>query len=292
MLVCFFSGKSQPYLDSTAIWKEFAGFSIMAYYHHMHYDIYFSGDTILGSLKYYKCKKTGTDSVFYNNIFQYVGLIGDSSFAIREDTNTKKYYCRFYSQNIDDLLYDFNLNLGDTIPSNMYGIKGCFSQPVILTCLDTVVLGNQPKRRFFIGNTKYFFIEGIGSNTGLLGMLCGMMESGSCLEVFYKNSDSLVVNGCFASNPCIITNASADNANFKLQIFPNPFTTSATLSILNTPASNLKFELLDIFGRQVKQFAIKNPQTEITRDNLPSGIYFYRVSSADGIIGAGKVVVE
>ena len=88
----------------------------------------------------------------------------------------------------------------------------------------------------------------------------------------------------------------------QINIFPNPFTTSTTLEIKSqfiNPKSPIIFEMYDIFGRKIKQQEIKNSKAEIPRGNLPSGIYFYKVSNLlsfgggwGEVIGTGKLVVE
>ena len=62
-------------------------------------------------------------------------------------------------------------------------------------------------------------------------------------------------------------------------IYPNPFSNSTTLQITNDslPLTNLFFEMHDVLGRKVKQLFITSPLSEIKRDDLPSGVYFYQI---------------
>jgi len=76
-----------------------------------------------------------------------------------------------------------------------------------------------------------------------------------------------------------------------VQIFPNPFSSSATLQ----PGKNFKDATLVVyncFGEEVKQ--IKNINGEsmvLRRDNLPEGMYFVRVIENNKIMVTGKLVI-
>jgi len=82
--------------------------------------------------------------------------------------------------------------------------------------------------------------------------------------------------------------------NFQLKVYPNPFNKTTTFEIKgmdkNVP---LNFELYNIVGKLVKEIShIKGNKFLISRKNLPDGIYIYKIHSGDGMIGAGKLVVN
>lgn len=80
-----------------------------------------------------------------------------------------------------------------------------------------------------------------------------------------------------------------------VKISPNPFSTTATLQIYNLQSaiSNLQFRMYDVLGREVFQSAISNSQFTISRQGLPSGIYFYKIAARGyETIANGKVVIE
>ena len=81
--------------------------------------------------------------------------------------------------------------------------------------------------------------------------------------------------------------------NSIIKIFPNPFSTETTLSINGQlKMNNGEFIMYDIFGREVKKLSIVNYPLTIQRNDLPSGIYFYKVSGDGKVLGTGKVIVE
>lgn len=80
----------------------------------------------------------------------------------------------------------------------------------------------------------------------------------------------------------------------EITIFPNPFSTRATFQITNYDLrnTNCQFEMHDVYGRVVKQLVIPNSSFVIERSGLPSGIYFYKLSTSTQVLGTGKVVAE
>ncbi|MCH8318708.1 MAG: PKD domain-containing protein [Bacteroidetes bacterium] len=77
-----------------------------------------------------------------------------------------------------------------------------------------------------------------------------------------------------------------------ITIYPNPFSTFAIIKIKGQMA-NASFVLYDIVGREAKRIdKIETKQIKITRDNLPSGMYFYKLKSQEEIIGIGKVIID
>jgi len=78
-------------------------------------------------------------------------------------------------------------------------------------------------------------------------------------------------------------------------VFPNPFTHTATVEISTPPdltKNKMQFRMFDVFGKQVKIFQIPNQKFEIKRQDIPSGIYFYRIESEGKILSNGKLLVQ
>ena len=87
--------------------------------------------------------------------------------------------------------------------------------------------------------------------------------------------------------------------NLSLKIYPNPFKESATLEIKDSGKSsmNLEMNIYDVFGRTVQENKISNLKSQIKRENLKSGIYFYKIISfgEDGrrnVVSTGKLCIE
>jgi photosystem II stability/assembly factor-like uncharacterized protein len=83
----------------------------------------------------------------------------------------------------------------------------------------------------------------------------------------------------------------ADN---NIILYPNPFSTYATIRINEDIISkNLSIKICNLLGIELKVIdRIDNNEIIIDRGNLPSGIYFYELTSANKIIGKGKFIIE
>jgi PKD repeat protein len=80
--------------------------------------------------------------------------------------------------------------------------------------------------------------------------------------------------------------------NNKIKLYPNPFTTSTTLSYSNKVLSKASIIIYDSYGNIVKQFNNLNGQKVLlSRDNLPSGIYFIRLVENDNVSGFTKALI-
>ena len=87
-----------------------------------------------------------------------------------------------------------------------------------------------------------------------------------------------------------------NNEAGKISITPNPFHTEAILNISHLPSHifHLEFRMYDVFGKMVMQRVILSGGRNllIERNNLTSGMYFYKVQSANETISTGKIVIE
>lgn len=85
---------------------------------------------------------------------------------------------------------------------------------------------------------------------------------------------------------------SADNNS---RVYPNPFTMSTTISILNgiSPDENISFEMYDILGNKVKSIEkIAENNFKISRENLSNGMYIYKVNQSGKNISTGKLTIQ
>jgi hypothetical protein len=104
-----------PFPDSSALWNETSSWYNPPGWEYNPQIEFFGGDTIILTTHYKKIMASGYDS--YPSLSQtccnYVNLyLG----AMRQDTAHKKiYFCKATTTK-DTLLYDFNLQVGDTIP--------------------------------------------------------------------------------------------------------------------------------------------------------------------------------
>ncbi|HLP49519.1 MAG TPA: T9SS type A sorting domain-containing protein [Chitinophagales bacterium] len=110
----------------------------------------------------------------------------------------------------------------------------------------------------------------------------------------------------FDYNPAVVTNTVANTLTepngiwhirstegITVKAFPNPFSEGTSI-VVEGITGRYDFELYDVTGKLNKRItSIETSQFFINRDNLSSGIYFFKVLSADKKkSGYGKLVVE
>jgi hypothetical protein len=287
ILVCItFASSAQaykPFPTSGAIWREYqTGYQCDCC---SDYQIFIAGDTVINSITYHKLKKTGMmyfqdlngncHPIFWYNINQYAG-------GFRNDSiNKRVYYFPPYALN-ESLLYDFNLNLGDTTDTYLSNFIG---EDWIVTNVDSVLIGNEYHRRlqlnYCLGKPLHI-IEGIGSTLGLLSPFI-------CWEPYYEHVSNLM---CFKQNNQIVfpqhtidcnlvssVNALDEvNLDFQVSVFPNP-----TNDMLSVTTSLLGFDI-SIYtqsGQLVYKKKVDSNSAQIDISTWQTGQYSIELSKND-----------
>ncbi len=97
---------------------------------------------------------------------------------------------------------------------------------------------------------------------------------------------TIVNNLCFSTSISQIQKATSP-----MNIFPNPFSEQTTLQI-DSFLHNATLSVDNCFGQTVKQIKNISGQTVIlTRDNLPSGLYFIRLTENNNVLATSKLVI-
>lgn len=247
------------------------------------YNLYISGDTTIGIYSYHKLYRNGYISSFMcpQPGYYYYGVYAG---AFRQDNANKKIY--LFENGTDTLAYDFNLNVGDTLNWTCLSI----GYNNYIQSIDSVLIGSQYHKRFWLNNNYAALIEGVGSTLGAFARIAPAFESGEdlwCIRINNQTAwSSSQVNKCSLTS--IAENSIAEN---QILISNNPFSTETTLSSI----SNLKYSTLTVYnssGQQAKQMQNISGQTiTLYRDNLPSGLYFIRLTRDNKVIMTGKLVI-
>jgi hypothetical protein len=120
-----------------------------------------------------------------------------------------------------------------------------------------------------------------------------LFDSFSWME--YQTGDENIDIEHILSHDTLINNTTPVNEitvnNITSYTFPNPFTESTTLIVLNQKAADCKLKLFDIYGKEVSENVQRTSDSfVIQRGNLPSGVYFYSLSNGKSS-GSGKIVI-
>ncbi len=183
------------------------------------------------------------------------------------------------------LLYDFDLEVGDTVSWR--------SAPNIVLFIDSLQLNDGSWRRtlHFKADSSYFWIEGVGSNLGLLNSRANLnLTDVSCALHCFRENNVLkynTVNAVFCDSVIVGTNE--PSLSELMRLFPNP--TSGQVS-LELPESAVP-AILRLFDAQGKLLTTKEiTASQTTLDVSPwsaSAVLFLQIQSADGR-QAGKVL--
>lgn len=288
-----------PFPSDSAVWN--VSYEDYWNYDCLKYSYSITGDTAINSVTYHKIWQQGerffmqTNSgpgpqVFCTN--QLTGTYSRYKGAIREDIVQKKVYFLPPSLSRDTLLYDFTLNVGDTV-------KGYFAMydPIVIKSVDSTLIGMQYRKTWNIdpmcgwGGPTPRIIEGVGSIFGLLELPCGIEKSSRTLLCFSENNKTLYPN-YNGSSACTIINSVTEKENIKnvVQIFPNPSNGKFQLTLNFLKGST--FEIMDVLGNTILKSEIKNETTEMDLSDYKSGIYFVRITDSKGNFVVKKIIKE
>ena len=244
--------------------------------------------------EYYKLYKTGSDTLIngitYVKLYEEsVRLLGNNTYlqlsplyyayAFRNDTNNKAYIIQ-QNDTIEHLWYDFNLNIGDTLPTNPTWFSTQFlssGENVIVTAIDSILYGSTYYKRFRFNNMfMNDLVMGVGFNGDLISYNSTYFEKNLTLQVFC--SDTSISN-------CNFTLLKVDKNEKKVKnifIYPNPTTSKINIDLFNSAIEVKKVIIREITGKQIKSIDLYNNETIISIDlNLSKGIYFVELQGKD-----------
>lgn len=301
-LFCFLiKGKSQaytPFSDSTSYWQVLTESCGGCYYGPGmacicgKWNYFIQGDTTIGLFTYKKVFN------FYQSYNPWTGYTNQSVYfvgGIRNDIPNKKVY--FASSNGDTLLYDFNLNVGDTLPQSYVYYKelGPYGY-VTIDSIDSININGNTHKRYHLNGAGYgpgsidYLIEGIGSTFGLLELIQAYFEDIQTLECFKYdiNVDYYGLSGCN-----IVTNINEQPTNkLELNIYPNPIISNSILSIDKGSGKTKTVIIYNAIGETIKQIITCNNSINLYRNEFSPGLYFITVSDDLGQRKSIKTVVN
>jgi len=263
-----------------------------------YYNYFIRNDTVIKGLKYHTIYTQGglTFTLCGTTWEYYCYKVG----AIREDTMKHIYFNSSATKNRDTLLYDFNLNVGDTLPATYNSNPGPYKDYV--KSIDSVLVGTKYRKEFIVtdvGDSSYWkcsIIEGIGSVQGLFEPIMSIYEpSFTALECFTQNDTALYPY--LNNSNCILFPEAVPTivgSKMDISVYPNPSSGIFAFEVKNENVKVKNIEVYNVLGKKV--------MVEIRRladDNLidlslqPNGVYLYRVIAEDGsLVGEGKLIIS
>ncbi len=247
----------------------------------VNYKYYTDGDTIINSNTYVKIKKTEIPAI--NDISIYPTYTG----AIRQDTLNKKIYIVLTDSTTERILYDFSLQIGDTINSVLHdlanNIASCGVETIYL--IDSILISGNYHKAFYIqggcGDMSLSFIEGIGSSYGLIfPNVFGQVESHlSCTKV---NGQTYYPSNTSSCN--LTTSINSLDNTFAVNIFPNPTTGELNIKIVPSTHSSVSVIIINTLGEIMFKEKINSTGNKLDISSLPKGLYFIKLNSGENTI--------
>jgi hypothetical protein len=236
----------------------------------------FQGDSLINGETWYKLYST-QDSLFISNLI-YKGIT-------RSENNRILF---IDSLNQLDTLYDFNLNVGDSVLYNFYGTM---PEKIPVINIDSIQINGQFYRQFHFAEPIFpnafdmlneLWIEGIGSIHGPLFPNFPFKFSTEFPDELHVTCTSFN-NQQFWQNPiynsCFINIVLSNDNKFKSDInsYPNPF--SEHLKINMVKIDNYAIKIFNTSGQKVYEESITSDFVNIDLTGISDGIYFMTVES-------------
>jgi hypothetical protein len=127
-----------------------------------------------------------------------------------------------------------------------------------------------------------------GDATGIGGTFS--YSIGQVVYTYIYGSDVIVAQG--VQQPYEISTLGSDNyqINLVMQAYPNPTKDYLVLNIHSIDLSNIIFQLYDLNGRLIETRTIFSPMETICMVNLPSSVYFLKVTNNNKEVKTFKII--
>lgn len=283
ILVKFSFAQYQPLPMQNAEWIYWGGINLLSCptCTFVNYKYYTDGDTVINTQTYVKIKKTEIPSI--NDMSVYPTYTG----AIRQDTLNKKIYVVLTDSTTERILYDFSLQVGDTINSVLHDLSNdigsCGVETIYL--IDSILINGNYHKTFYIqggcGDMSLRFIEGIGSSYGLIfPNYFGQVESHlSCTKVSGQTYYPSNTSSCD-----LVTSVNSLDIDMAIDIYPNPSNNEINIIIPDTEKStSYILTLLSPIGQIVIREKINSKKSIIDISELPKGLYLLTISVNENI---------
>jgi hypothetical protein len=218
------------------------------------------GDTVINGKSYTSIKITYVD---LPGIFNNPWFSGTYFKYIRYDSLADKVYK--FETGQDRLLYDYTLNLGDTLV-----------QDFILTTIDTFTVSLGVKKRYIFQNTfglQIIWLKGIGNISDPFSPET-LLYPNAALICYHEQGLLIYENLIFPGMQCLSYNE-ISKVDFKrnLLIFPNPVTFELKISFPENDKAEKEVSIYDLTGRLVIFKKSDNEDININTESILNGAY-------------------
>ena len=286
MLTLYSNGQTSvyhPFPDSAAVWNIEADWPCPQVINlYADFSITITGDTLISGQIYHKLSTPYVVQYYHIN-----GCGGEGPGyrgAIRQDKAIKKVFIVQPLDTLEKLLYDFNMNVGDTVKGVVE--SGALIKDTVQS-IDSVLVGSSYRKRW---NITYgiSFVEGIGSEFGLVEYSKnGIIGTFPFYGITCFSQNGVTLYPYYSTNCQLITSInSVDKNSNEIKIYPNPSNGSFTADFDQSIKS---IWLTDLLGNIIVKHETNN-QTKFNIDNLSSGTYILTAIDKDGRTTKKKII--
>lgn len=215
---------------------------------------------------------------------------------LREDTLAKRVFWRNGGMAQDSLLYDFDVQVGDTLT----GFMGSCDMTWTVGSIDSMLIGPNYRKRInyevsFDPGIQFSIIEGIGSTYGLTTCPFVPFEMGIFLSCFTVDGDLLYppsgadMEACGDLTSAVLPPMEIGSAPLKL--LPNP---ASGRLVLQCDPNRLPLDVsvVDLTGEVHLRSVLSMANSAIDISSLPSGIYFLHVVRRGTMVATEKFIKQ
>jgi len=261
------SGQYVKFPIDSAIWRvDYWNFTVCGIPQpNAQYQYTFEGDSIVNNITYSKVYSSGISNCIN---FGYCGLL-------RDDTLNQKVYFILPDSTSEKVLYDFSLNVGDTVP-DLFNFTGVSE---VVDSIDSVNYGGQLRKRFRYTlnmgpHNDPYIIEGIGNVSGLLAPL----ESPTIAYYLICFSHKGLNVFPDSTGACMLINEVNLLTSFSnLTISPMPVIDVSKIEITNDVIVGA--DIFDYFGNVRSKLENENGHFFIYRKDFAPGLYLCKAIS-------------
>ena len=155
-----------------------------------------------------------------------------------------------------------------------YAVSGISFNSSLYMIIKTDSLGN--------GGCNSNSITLYGSSSGfipIIGQSPNTIQSGGGIV---HSTPTLIGTGSITvNNPCSVGISEINNHQSSIEVYPNPFTSTATITF-SEEQKNTTVLISDILGNTVQQLTTNNQQLILDMSSLAKGIYFLQINNDKG----------
>ncbi len=213
-----------------------------------------------------------------------------------------------------------SLNMGATVIGRVLTTSGAFSTSnnTVTSTSGTANIASQPTdQTACVGDLVSFNVVSTGPGLsyqwrkGTTNLVNGGNISGATYPLLTINpmaigdvasNYNVVVSGdCSASVTstnvalilCPSTGIATHNLSSGVVLYPNPFTNSLTLNIKDvSQIVNCTFIMYNVLGKEIMTMEVASESTVIETNELPAGLYYYKVLGNNTTIRSGKLISQ